>query len=267
MRLFNAVFLLSLCIPNGVVLAHNAQERQVNRRALVNSDITDMLDAGLSPEIVTAKIAASICEFDTSPGALKALKTRNVPGSVILAMVQAPALVRREGVSTEEPSQFATIRCKQPDQVPVFLATTTELSSSHAGSDLVESFHVKCGDRIILLNSTTTGQQTWDKIRTPEGQVGYISSLLVSRDEHAGSKAASTTSRKAEKLQKANDDLEDCRVGFQNDYETRMGVLNTMALGPTVRLASASRLKQNLDAELRDCRSRYELRVKAIEGE
>jgi len=95
MRLFNAVFLLSLCIPNGVVLAHNAQERQVNGKALVNADITDMLDAGLSPEIVTAKIAPSTCEFDTSPGALKALKTRNVPGSVILAMVQAPAGMRK----------------------------------------------------------------------------------------------------------------------------------------------------------------------------
>jgi hypothetical protein len=69
---------------------------QVNGKALVNADITDMLGAGLSPEIVTAKTATSTCEFDTSPAALKALKTRNVPGSVILAMVQDPAGVRKE---------------------------------------------------------------------------------------------------------------------------------------------------------------------------
>src|ERR1700730_2418003 len=111
MRLFSAVFLMSLCISNGVVLAVNTQGRQSNGKVLVNADITDMLDAGLSPEIVTAKIAASMCEFDTSPGALKNLKTRNVPGSVILAMVQAPAGVHKEGVTIEEHSQFATIRC------------------------------------------------------------------------------------------------------------------------------------------------------------
>jgi len=34
-----------------------------------------------------------------------------------------------------------------------------------------------------------------------------------------------------------------------------------------VRVAAASRLRQNLDAELRQCRSQYELRLKAIEAE
>jgi SH3-like domain-containing protein len=262
MRLSHTMLALGFCaVLSGSMLAsQDTQTPKSNAKPLTNGDVVDMVKAGLSQEIVIAKINASACEFDTSPTALKVLKTANIPEAVILAMVQAPAAVRKDAVSTE-PTQFAIIRCNHTERVPVFLGTTTEPSSSHT----VESFHVKCGDRITLLNPSD--RQSWEKIRTAEGQVGYISSSLVSRDEPAGSKAAGTASRKGEKLQKANDDLEDCRVGFQNDYETRMGVLNTMALGPTVRLASASRLKQNLDAELRHCRSRYELRVKAIEGE
>ena len=69
-----------------------------------------MLSAGLSQEIVIAKIAASACEFDTSPAALKVLKTTNVPDAVILAMVQAPAGSRRQELTNAEPSAplFAT---------------------------------------------------------------------------------------------------------------------------------------------------------------
>jgi hypothetical protein len=55
-----------------------------------------MLSAGLSQEVVIAKIAASACEFDTSPAALKAPKAGNVPGAVILAMVQAPTESHRQ---------------------------------------------------------------------------------------------------------------------------------------------------------------------------
>jgi hypothetical protein len=57
---------------------------------LTNQDVLDMLKAGLTPEIVVAKIKASTCNFDTSAATLEALKKADVPDGVIVAMVQAP---------------------------------------------------------------------------------------------------------------------------------------------------------------------------------
>lgn len=67
------------------------QKQDATRPALSNQDVMDLLNAGLTPEIVMAKIKSSTCSFDTSPAALKALKTANVPDSVILVMIQVPA--------------------------------------------------------------------------------------------------------------------------------------------------------------------------------
>lgn len=59
-------------------------------RELTNEDVLSMVRAGLSPEVVLAKISSSPCKFDTSPGALGNLKKAGAPDAVILAMVKAP---------------------------------------------------------------------------------------------------------------------------------------------------------------------------------
>ena len=59
--------------------------------ALTNKDVLDMIKAGLTADIVIAKIKSSETNFDTSPAALAELKAANVPDSVILAMVKGPA--------------------------------------------------------------------------------------------------------------------------------------------------------------------------------
>ena len=64
---------------------------------LSNGDISEMIKAGLQPDIVTAKIKSSPCKFDTSPTALEKLKTDGVPSSVILAMVQASTVNQETG--------------------------------------------------------------------------------------------------------------------------------------------------------------------------
>jgi hypothetical protein len=56
---------------------------------LNNKDITELVRAGLSTEVIIEKIKTSPSNFDTSPAALRELKTANVPDQVILAMVQA----------------------------------------------------------------------------------------------------------------------------------------------------------------------------------
>ncbi len=55
---------------------------------LENSDVLDMVKAGLPEEVILAKIQGSACNFDTSPAALATLKSAQVPNAVILAVVK-----------------------------------------------------------------------------------------------------------------------------------------------------------------------------------
>jgi len=263
MRLFYAVLLTAILSGGTTLASQDTQAPKASAKSLTNADVRDMLSAGLSQEIVIAKIAASTCEFDTSPTALKVLKAANVSDAVILAMVQAPTGSHRQDTNTE-PSAPARIDCKHTDPVPIFSAPRTQ-TLNNSGSDSVEVFRLKCGDGITLLNPASN--QGWLKIRASDGQVGYISFALVKYVASDQQGHANSESKKREDTQKANDNLEDCRARSQNKYSTKMDALNTMALAPMVRVAAASRLRQNLDAELRQCRSQYELRLKAIEAE
>jgi hypothetical protein len=264
MRLFYTVLLL-IFLSDTTVASQDTQAPRASTELLTNADVLDMLHAGLSQEIVIAKIGASTCKFDTSPAALKGLKAMNVSDAVILAMVQAPIGPRGQEPPNGEPSVRVRIDCSHTDPVPVYSAPRT---SDHSGPDSIEVSKVKCGDTITLLNPAD--KQSWLRIRTSDGQVGYVSAALVSKEQRAESTQgghASSESKKRENIQRANDDLEDCRVRSQNEYYKKVDALNSLALAPMVRVAAAGRLRQNLDAELRQCRSQYESRLKAIDGE
>jgi hypothetical protein len=69
----------------------NAAKSQSVSPALTNKDVLDMMKAGLTADVIVAKIKSSETNFDTSPAALAELKAANVPDSVILAMVKGPA--------------------------------------------------------------------------------------------------------------------------------------------------------------------------------
>ena len=58
---------------------------------LTNQHVVEMLKAGLTSDVVVAKIKSSETDFDTSPFALAELKTANVPDDVILVMVKGRA--------------------------------------------------------------------------------------------------------------------------------------------------------------------------------
>ena len=246
MRLFYTTLLLTLCLTlsGSVVPSQNTQTPEVTAKPLTNADILDMLSAGISQEIVIAKIAASASEFDTSPTTLKKLKAANVPDAVTLAMVQAPVESPGGAVANAEFSGLARIDCKHTEPVSVYSAPRI-VPPDLSEADSVEVFKVKCGDRITLLNPSD--KQGWVKIRTGDGQVGYISFVVVAREQAVEATQQgnlSSEARKREDTQKANDDLEDCRA-----------------------VVTSTRLKQNLNSELRGCRSQYESRVKAIAGE
>lgn len=59
--------------------------------SLSDGDIVSMVKAGLSADVIIAKVQTSACNFDTSPAALEKLKAAGVPDSVILSMVKNPA--------------------------------------------------------------------------------------------------------------------------------------------------------------------------------
>jgi hypothetical protein len=59
--------------------------------ALTNKDVQDLVKAGVSIDIIIAKIETSPSRFDTSPDHLTALKAAGIPDSIVLAMVLAPA--------------------------------------------------------------------------------------------------------------------------------------------------------------------------------
>lgn len=269
MHLSHTMLALGVCIVlSGSMLAsQDTQTPKATAKPLTNTDVVDMLKAGLSQEIVIAKINTSACEFDTSPDALKALKTANVPDTVILEMVQghsASTPPRAQEATNTGVSAPARVDCvaSHANYVPVFSAPRTQQALNQSLS--VEVFKVNCGDRITILGDD---KQSWLKMRSADGQVGYNSSAVVSFEPSAEKIQKAADDKKREEMQKAADDLEDCRVRSQNEYDTKMNAISTMALAPMVRVAASGRLKQNLDAELRQCRSQYELRLKAIDGE
>jgi hypothetical protein len=94
-RILSSILMLTLSMT---VLAFpsqnqdaNAPKPQATAPALTNKDVVDMIRAGLTADIIVAKIKSSETNFDTSPAALAELKAANVPDEVILAMVKGPA--------------------------------------------------------------------------------------------------------------------------------------------------------------------------------
>ena len=81
------VFFLSLMSAGQAPRAASQNKLTADKR-LTNQQILEMAKAGLSAEIIVAKIEGSSCEFDTSPPALTEMKTAGVPDAVILAMVK-----------------------------------------------------------------------------------------------------------------------------------------------------------------------------------
>ena len=80
-KLLGILFLV--CLVPQVGVGQNQAESEV----LTNADVVEMINAGLSAEIVLAKLESCGCRFTTSSSALVALLRSGVPEEVIYAMV------------------------------------------------------------------------------------------------------------------------------------------------------------------------------------
>jgi len=93
---------------------------------LTNKDVLDMTKAGLTSEVIIAKIKTSKPRFDTSPTVLAELKAANVDDAVIMAMVAGPAVV------TAQPLSFEVAEVLVPDGTELEIQLHNTLSGQSA---------------------------------------------------------------------------------------------------------------------------------------
>jgi hypothetical protein len=146
MRRFLCLFLILLSSNLSPALSASAQQspasaqQQQEQSSLVNKDVLEMLKAGLSSDVVVAKIKTSPSKFDTSPAALQELKAAGVPEVVMLAMVQASASAPDN--SAAQTNNQEGVEVKVPDGTPIEIELMTNVSSGTAKEGDIVDFTV-----------------------------------------------------------------------------------------------------------------------------
>jgi hypothetical protein len=80
----------SLLLLAALFIPAAAQESPEAIPRLTNKEIVGMVKAGLSSDVIVAKIKVSRCNFDTAPSILAELKQGGAPDEVLRAMIEAP---------------------------------------------------------------------------------------------------------------------------------------------------------------------------------
>jgi hypothetical protein len=129
------ILVLNLILPVNTIVAQEttktAQQDQAFVSSLSNEDVLKMVEAGLSMEIIEAKIKASECNFDTTLDALQKLKTAGVSEAVILAMVQAPVGLSSDAIPAQQ-SRVARGEVIVRDGTPLVVELMSRISSNTA---------------------------------------------------------------------------------------------------------------------------------------
>ena len=150
-RFLSSVLMLSVSLAMLAFPATHAQEPaavkpQPVSAPLTNNDILEMLKAGLTADVVVAKIKSSAANFDTSPAALAELKAANVPDAVILAMVSGPTA--DTGTGSTEPDPLVNV----PDGTEVEIQLTNNASGEELKVGAVVDFTVV---KAVQMNGVT----------------------------------------------------------------------------------------------------------------
>lgn len=138
--------LLSVFLTCGPALAEEpglfpqAVQDTVQSSLLTNRDVLDMVRAGLSQDLIIAKIRSTPSKFDTSPTALSELKADGVAEAILLAMVGSSTTPPEPDATTGQPegatglapaaqAQAAAVRIAIPDGTPVEIEVVENVSS------------------------------------------------------------------------------------------------------------------------------------------
>lgn len=84
------LLMLGLLVFESLSASHTSSPQEKKSKRLTNADIIEMHKAGISAEVMVAKIRNSDCAFDTSLAGLRELKAAGVPTVVAVEMVEAP---------------------------------------------------------------------------------------------------------------------------------------------------------------------------------
>src|SRR5215216_1578755 len=91
-----SLIIAALCL---LAIQTQAQELPaVKPQRLSNKDVVMMVKAGISSDVVIAKMRTSDCDFDTGPQALAGLRRDGVPDDVLKEMVLIQSEVSKEQI-------------------------------------------------------------------------------------------------------------------------------------------------------------------------
>ena len=121
-----------------------SQASQPSATALSNEEVLAMWRAGLSAEIIVAKIKSSPARFDTAPATLQQLKAAGLPEPVILAMLEAAARPAAANATTSATTSAAAelVAVTVPDGTPVEVEAAHDILSSNVRAGDALSFRV-----------------------------------------------------------------------------------------------------------------------------
>ncbi|MDQ3180987.1 MAG: hypothetical protein M3Q33_10755, partial [Acidobacteriota bacterium] len=192
-----AISFISMSITPNLLLAQTVQEK------LTNQAVIDMVKAGLSAEIIIAKIKSSPSGFDTSSEALQTLKKAGVSDSIVLTMVKKESGLSEEIVANAGLDSAITTEVKLPDGTEVKLVTIDEISSKKAIQDDPLTFKVaedvKVNGKIVVAKDTIAkGIVTNAKKKSMMGRSGELSIRLESTQTVDGQKVKLRSSKSGE---------------------------------------------------------------------
>ena len=122
---------------------------QANSELLTNDDVIEMIEAGLSAEIVLARLESCGCQFTTSTSALVALAKAGVPNDVIYSVV---AIANRKDPAPVEVWVPTAGPPPQPDVVveSIFFPKTKHVIQDGEKDKEIEIALVLTGGAILL---------------------------------------------------------------------------------------------------------------------
>ncbi|MCA1613307.1 MAG: hypothetical protein LC800_03935 [Acidobacteria bacterium] len=141
------LIIIALANFNAPPLAAQPQAREAaDARRLDNAGLEAMIDAGLAPDIIAAKIKSSEGSFDTSAEALRRLKAKGATDEVLLAIVRSAVGPRTAGPHQPAPTPAATPSTGPPaaSNVLVPAGTPVEIEAAHP----INSAEVRAGDTL-----------------------------------------------------------------------------------------------------------------------